>query len=498
MWRRKAVEVVSRIFTGVLAHVPFTGVLAHVPFTGVLAHVPFTEVAGAWRLMGLAARLRGKSIAMPAWFGCFALMATCSAQDAMHRLTLESLNKTRAIIETFESQRVHVSPSGALKTVRANLHVHSELSHDSRGKIDSIVAAAKRAKTDVLLFTEHPSQEKDFFLDGNRGIIDGVLCIPGAEMKGMLVYPTLSLAPFSAAEPGELASIVRSRGGHIFLSHLEERMDWQLPGITGTEIYNTHADFKKQAGLVKAMKNPLWFVQIASLLKQYPQEIFSALQSYPEDYLKRFDELCQIHPHTGVAANDAHENVGIQLKVGSDPKTVVVADALGEELVKLPRLAIEGLIPVPADAAEGTVILRVQLDPYENSLRHAGTYLLVSDLTQAAVWEALDKGRTFVAFDWIANARGFEWEATQESGGADIRHEIGSSMTLSAGPIRLQGKSPLSATWHLKRDGETVETLNGSESDFEAKQPGVYRVELWLEGLDGPQIWILSSPIYVK
>ncbi len=66
-------------------------------------------------------------------------------------------------------------------------------------------------------------------------------------MKGMLVYPTLSLAPFSAAEPSELASIVRSRGGHIFLSHLEERMDWQLPGITGTEIYNTHVTLKSKS-----------------------------------------------------------------------------------------------------------------------------------------------------------------------------------------------------------------------------------------------------------
>jgi hypothetical protein len=43
-----------------------------------------------------------------------------------------------------------------------------------------------------------------------------------------------------------------------------------------------------------------------------------------------------------------------------------------------------------------------------------------------------------------------------------------------------------------------VETSIGYESDFEVKQSGVYRVELWLEGLEGPQIWILSSPIYVK
>lgn len=225
---------------------------------------------------------------------CLALMigvlgwlypATADGQDALERLTEGNLKRTREFIERNRAMRTEVPQRGPLKTVRANLHVHSELSHDSRGKIEAIVAAAKRAKTQVLMFTEHPSKEKDFYLDGHQGIIDEVLCIPGAEMKGMLVYPTLSLAPFAAAEPKEIASMVRSRGGHVFLSHLEERMDWQFAGITGTEIYNTHADFKKQMGLVQAMKNPLWFVRIASLLEKYPQEVYSALQSYPGDYL---------------------------------------------------------------------------------------------------------------------------------------------------------------------------------------------------------------------
>ena len=37
-----------------------------------------------------------------------------------------------------------------------------------------------------------------------------------------------------------------STGGLVFLSHVEERMDWEIKGMTGTEIYNTHADFSEE------------------------------------------------------------------------------------------------------------------------------------------------------------------------------------------------------------------------------------------------------------
>jgi hypothetical protein len=392
--------------------------------------------------------------------------------------------------------------------VRANLHVHSELSHDSRGKIEDIVAAAKRAGTEVLLFTEHPSKEKDFYLEGHRGLRDGVLMIPGAEMKGMLVYPTMSLRPFESADAQETTRIVRNRDGHAFLSHLEERMDWQIQGLTGVEIYNTHADFKKQKRMIDSMKNPLWLIKTADLIDKYPQEAFSALQTYPSDYLARWDQLCWVAPHTGVAANDAHQNVGVRVVLGQDDK-VIVMDALGEELLKLERLLVAPVLKIPEGAQPGDVLLKLQLDPYEFSLRHAGTHLLVSDLTQEAVWEALEEGRTYVAFDWLADSRGFDLTLMEGS----HRHPIGSKLEwdqisrVSELP-RLVGQSPLQATWKVIRTGEDgqgglavgqlVHEIKGLELDYNVRESGNYRVELWLELLGQPHCWILSSPIYIK
>lgn len=423
-------------------------------------------------------------------------------KDAVDRLTRKNLQAIRETIEKYAQERQALRPNGPYRTVRANLHVHSELSHDSRGKIDDIVAAAKQAGTEVLLFTEHPSKEKDFFEDGHRGLRDGVLLIPGAEMKGMLVYPTMSLRPFESADSQQTTQIVRNRGGHVFLSHLEERMDWQIQGLTGVEIYNTHADFKKQKRMIDSMKNPLWLIKTAELIDKYPQESFSALQTYPADYLARWDQLCLISPHTGVAANDAHQNVGVRILLGEDGK-VVVSDALGEELLKLERLLVAPLLKIPEEAKPGDVLLKLQLDPYRYSLRHAGTHLLVSELTQEAVWNALDEGRSFVAFDWIADSKGFDVSLEHQQ----TRHEIGSRLDWeflkNKEDLKLVGQSPLKAKWKIYRtlaqsQGELVYEGDHHNLSWQIPGPGNYRVELWLELLNQPHCWILTSPFYIQ
>ena len=42
----------------------------------------------------------------------------------------------------------------------------------------------------------------------------------------------------------------------MFVSHWKS-MGWDIQGVTGNEIYNTHADFKDERALMGAC-NPLW------------------------------------------------------------------------------------------------------------------------------------------------------------------------------------------------------------------------------------------------
>jgi len=43
-----------------------------------------------------------------------------------------------------------------------------------------------------------------------------------------------------------------------------------------------------------------------------------------------------------------------------------------------------------------------------------------------------------------------------------------------------------------------VHEIKDLKLDFNLKESGNYRVELWLELLGQPHCWILSSPIYIK
>ncbi len=412
--------------------------------------------------------------------------------DALERLKPERLEATHRAVAELRSLRQEVTRPGPYRDFRANLHVHSAFSHDSRGTIAEIVAAAKAVGTRVLLFTEHPSDKYDFFKEGHQGTRDGVLLIPGAETDGFLAYPTHSLRGLTHGTPQEFTDLVRRKGGLVFLCHLEERMDWDIRGMTGSEIYNTHADFKDEKALAKALRNPLYLVKMGELSAKYPQETFSALQDYPADYLRRWDQLCEKAPLTGVAGNDSHQNVGLVIRLVEGNKARF-EDALGEKLMELDAAKVPRLKELSAGKKAGDVLFRVVLDPYENSLRHVGTHLLLTELTKPAVWEALEAGRAYVAFDWLADATGFDFAAQSPS----HRHEMGSRFPLEKG-LKVRAQAPLPVKWKLIRNGKVASETAGRTLEVPVTEPGNYRAEAWLTVAGEDMIWVLSNPVYVR
>lgn len=419
--------------------------------------------------------------------------AVSLGEDALDRMTRRKLQAMREAIESLKKERIDVRQVSPLKTYRANLHVHSHWSHDSRGQIEDIVAAAKRADTDIIMFTEHPAAHYDIVKDGHQGLRDGVLLIPGAETKGLLAYPKASIRNADIMSTEEYFHAVQQTDGLAFISHLEERMELDIPGITGNEIYNTHADFKEEKRLVASMRNPLWLINTAPLIQEYPQESLLALLDYPADYLKRWDQLSLATRHTGVAANDSHQNVGIRLRL-IEKDMVRVEDALGEKVLELKRKAAAELLSIREDAQEGDVVFELLLDRYENSLRHAGTYLLLPEQTEAAVWDALLHSKAYVCFDGLASGRGMQWFATSKE--SQDRVELGGKLKAGSGVV-LRGYSPQKATWKIMRNGREVYSEKGYECQFETAQPGLYRAELWLD-VPEPKIWILTNPINIE
>lgn len=420
------------------------------------------------------------------------LLGGTAHADALAKLQPDKLEATHQAVLALRADWRLLDRPGPYREYRANVHVHSAFSHDSRGTLDEIVLAARATGTRVLLFTEHPADHYDFYKDGHRGSRRGVLLIPGAETQGFLVFPTHSLRGLTTGSPQEFSDLVRRRDGLTFLSHLEERMDWDVHGLTGVEIYNTHADFKDEKNLQAALRNPLWLFQSVDLFRKYPQEAFSALLDYPADYLRRWDQLCAKAPHTGVAANDAHQNIGLVVRL-LDKERVRLEDALGKKLVELDAGKLAAFQPLPKDRKPGDVLFQLRLDPYENSLRHVGTHLLLTELSEKAAWEALQAGRAYVAFDWLADAAGFDFAARA----ASRRFEMGSRVPLEKG-LTLHGQAPLSGRWKLVRNGKVVSESAGREFAFSIAEAGVYRVEVWLKIAGEDTIWILSNPLYIR
>ncbi len=411
---------------------------------------------------------------------------------AIDRLRPDNLRAVHETIEALKLQRREVTLRGGYDDVRSLLHVHSAFSHDSRGTIEEIIAAAKAANVRVIMFSEHPASSYDYFIDGHRGFKDGVLLIPGAETGGFLAYPRQSIQNQKTDNPQAFADLVRATGGLAFVCHLEDRMDWEIASVTGMEIYNTHADFKEETRLQAAFRAPLTLLSLAGTLKQYPQEVFGALLDYPADYLKRYDQLCQIAPHTGIAGNDSHHNQVYRARI-LDNGGVLVEDILGTEIVTLNPEKLPPIKLLTTGKKPGDLIFNIELDPYVNSFRHVSTHLLLTEISEAEVRHTLSVGRVYVAFDWIADPTGFVYRAER---GSD-NWPIGSEVAFEEG-LHLRAEAPLEGNFKLVRDGEVVFSKSSPAIDFLVDRPGVYRVEVWLKLADEDRPWILSNPIYVR
>src|SRR5262249_43966197 len=168
-------------------------------------------------------------------------------------------------------------------------------------------------------------------------------------------------------------------------------------------------------------------------------------------------------------------------------------DALGKKVFEGNVALVPAFQALAKGKKAGDVLFQLQLDPYENSLRHVGTHLLLKELSQKAVWEALEAGRAFVAFDWLADATGFDFAAVSGS----RRYEMGSRLDFARG-LKVRGQAPLPVQWKLLRNGKVVSESTGPTLEAVVAEPGNYRAEAWLTVAGEKMIWILSNPLYVR
>lgn len=393
--------------------------------------------------------------------------------------------------------RHDLPPAPGLNDYRTILHAHAEDSAHTGGTRPEMLAEARRDGVHAILLTDHYRPPRDFITASWRGLHEGVLFVPGSEVRGFLVYPTRSVLSRMDEPTPAFVEAVRADGGLIFLSHIEERADHPMDGLDGLEIYNRHFDAIKDKGgllgLVLRLTDPATIRELEEGLKLYPDELFAFQATYPAEYLAKWDRETDRRRLTGVAANDCHHNNVLTVKMVDDETVLVGTNVDRDDQMQKVKAALRpGIRTLTRGHKPGDVLARLDLDPYSRSFRNVATHVLAPVLDEPTLRAALRAGHVYVSHDWMCDATGFRFDlrgATAAWMGDEVKY---------ARDATLEARFPVSCRARLLCGGKVVAEAAGDRLEYRVPGPGVYRVEGWLSlgGEDRP--WLYSNPIYVR
>ncbi len=417
---------------------------------------------------------------------------------SVERMQIDRLRAVHQARLRYKNAKRPVKLATGYQDSRAILHAHAGDSSHTGGTRPELLAAALRAGVKIIMLTDHVRPERDFINDSWRGLRDGVLFIPGAESEGFLVYPQASIKGKTWKTREDYIKLVKENGGDIFLSHVEERPDWDTTELDGLEIYNHHSDVKDEkeynAWLIGAFTQPARLNDLVRALSEYPEEAFGAQQDYLSAIIAKWDSDTPHHRLTGVAANDCHHNQVFTVTV-VDENTIEVGYITSRPTTtRITTTQSAGVADLTRGHKSGDLVAKLDFDIYERSLNYVSTHLLTTKLDEASTRAALRQGHAYVAHDWLCEATGFAFIAERQKRRIAV---MGDEIKAGEG-IKLRAATPVVCALKLFHNGQIIKTIESDHLEFEPREKGVYRLEAWLE-LDGEQRpWIYSNPIYVR
>jgi hypothetical protein len=337
------------------------------------------------------------------------------------------------------------------------VHLHS-LYSDGTGTVPEIARAARRAKADVVLLTDHDSLEAK--RRGEEGWYREVLVLVGTEVSPRrrnhyLAFGVDEEIDHARLDAAGICRAVRDAGGFGFAAHPFSvgSARWKRAGpgmpfdgldcaaLEGIELWS----FVNDTGeALSGVRDLVRFVAAPGRALDHP----------PRRNLNAWDELCRDRRVVAVGGLDAHQ--------------------FGKR--------VRGFVPL-------------RLMGYARSFRFIRTHVLCSQAPSGelehdreGIYAALRAGRCYIAVDAIAPARGFAFEADDLTMGQEA----------PAGRRTMRARTPLPARLSLLRDGRPVATSEGTSLEHEVEERGVFRIEAqrWSKGRK--RTWILSNPIYLR
>ena len=424
--------------------------------------------------------------------------------STIERLNPERLAAVKQDRMQYQQSRRSLAGLPGYRDYRAILHAHAEDAAHTGGTRPELLADAKKSGVNIIMLTDHVRPPRDFIKDSWRGIREGVLFIPGAESEGFLAYPQRSIIDAylnkSFKDWKQYLSLVKQDGGTIFLSHVEERLDWDTTGMDGLEIYNLHTDVMDESEFMLwlrgSLTDPDRLRLIEKLIAEYPQEVFGSLQDYLAPIVAKWDTDLQSRKLTGVSANDCHHNQVFTVKA-VDSQTIEIG-IIGDPPRKVTTAQVPKIAPMLTGKKPGEIIAKLDFDPYERSLSHVSTHVMLRSLDEPSVRQALNHGRAYVAHDWLCDPTGFSF--TAQMNGKSNGKMIGTmgDQVKSGNGLTLRIEAPVAGMVKLIHNGRVIAEKLTDKLEHQVTSPGVYRVEIWLQ-IDGEQRpWIYANPIRVE
>ena len=343
-----------------------------------------------------------------------------------------------------------------LRDYKGALHVHSKLS-DGTGSPMQIVEAARRAKLDFVVLTDHKTVELRG--QGKEGWYGPTMLVVGQEISPRVNHVVaLGLDRVVRAARGERLGHVREvveQGGLAIAAHPWPRRrllhvpfrrlpapwyDWTEAPVMGVELWSYMGDWTRHVNFLR----PAYFIE---LIRRPELGIRGPLTRTLADY----DAVCQRRRMVAVGAVDAH---ALRAPFG------------------------------------------IKVFPYEFLFGTVRTHLLVPEgftgdfaRDEAIFYAALRAGHCYVAHDGIADATGTTF-ACSGAGGEWI---MGDELEFRQG-LTVRATVPVEAALRLIYNGSAVHEATGRALEWPVAGPGVYR----LEGRVGGRAWLYTNPIYVR
>lgn len=350
---------------------------------------------------------------------------------------------------------------GGYYAYRGVLGVHSRYS-DGASRYGEIAVLARKADLDFVVFTDVNSMRAR--KEGQVGNYGHLYILCGAQLErpeGKLwILGPKTLPKGLSRDTASICAEVNSKGLSVVAMPLDPEepwSDWNLDDFTALEVVNLRSLWRRADPLT-------WLGAVSVNLLDGPRSY--ARLGVDQAVFTLWDELCRTRPVVGLAS----------------------VEVLGQS-----KVLGDWYMYVPS---------------YESAFDTIQTYVLLPmrlpnnpDLASVLITGALARGHCFGCIAPIGDGRGFRF--TARSGGETVI--MGDQLNLGDEPAVLEAYCPPAQGVELLliRDGELVKRFSESRFVYQIAQPGVYRVEAWVEAPNLPwgtvrRLWLFSNPIYVR